>query len=389
MEKKPIRWLHAVLLIGCLGLLGFSGLILARNLDCSSPGPEAVARPTVTAAAAMRYRGLAVQVQNGYRPVEYYGPVFREIAGLGANTVLLCAAGFMEHAESQQIYLEARKMPSRDEFKTIVHDAKQNGLQVIVMPIILLSKPRGSEWRGVIKPPDWDEWWDQYREFIRYFCDIARDGGADGLMVGSELVSTEKFTEKWNGIIELARDHFYGGKLGYSANWDHYKPIKFWHKLDFVGMTSYYTLADRKDPAVEDIVGRWQPIRDEVLGWQREVGKPLIFTEVGWCSQEGAATAPWNYYQNQQATAAGHEEQRRLYEAFLRVWDNAPGIAGVVWWDWSGEPGGAADYGYTPKGKPAQEVLRGWFARYNASEQAAEAQVAEKRDEGTPKAATP
>jgi hypothetical protein len=375
--------------IVCLGALGFSGLILASNLDCSKPEHEAVLPRAAASVAPMRYRGLAVQAQNGFRPIEYYGPIFHDIAGLGANTVLLCAAGFMEHAESQQIFLEARKMPSREEFKTIIRMAKKENLQVILMPIILLSKPRGSEWRGVIKPPDWDEWWDEYREFIKYFCEIAREGGADGLMVGSELVSTEKFTEKWNGIIDLAREQFYGGKLGYSANWDHYKPIKFWHKLDFVGMTSYYTLADKKDPSVEDIVARWEPIRDEVLGWQREVGKPLIFTEVGWCSQEGAATAPWNYFQNQKATVAGHEEQRRLYEAFLKVWDDAPGVAGVIWWDWSGEPGGSDDFGYTPKGKPAEQVLRDWFAKYNNVATDGEAQVAEKRAAGTPKAATP
>jgi hypothetical protein len=371
-----------------LGVLGFSGLILASSLDCSSSEREAAPPPPAAKSAGIQYRGVAVQAQNGYQPVEYYTPVFREIAGLGANTVLLCAAGFMEHAESQQIFLEARKMPSREEFKTIVREAKRDGLQVIVMPIVLLAKPRGSEWRGVIKPPDWDEWWDEYREFITYFCDIARDGGADGLMVGSELVSTEKFTEKWNGIIDLAREHF-PGKLGYSANWDHYKPIRFWHKLDFVGMTSYYTLADKKDPSVDDIVARWQPIKDEVLGWQREIGKPLIFTEVGWCSQEGAATAPWNYFQNQKATAAGHEEQRRLYEAFLRVWGDAPGISGIIWWDWSGEPGGPNDFGYTPKGKPAEDVLRGWFAQNNSPPTDTEAQVAENRGEVTPKPATP
>lgn len=375
--------------IGLLAALGFSGLILASNFECAKATHDPVpSRPAATA-TGVRYRGIAVQAQNSYRPIEFYGQIFRDISNLGANTVLLCAAGFMEHAEAQQIFLEARKMPSREEFKTIIGMAKKEGLEVILMPIVLLSKPRGSEWRGVIKPPDWDEWWDDYREFIKYFCEIAREGGAHGLMVGSELVSTEKFTEKWNGVIELAREHFHGGKLGYSANWDHYKPIRFWHKLDFIGMTSYYTLADKKDPSVEEIVERWQPIREEVLGWQREIGKPLIFTEVGWCSQEGAATAPWNYFQNQKATPAGHEEQRRLYEAFLKAWDNAPGVAGVIWWDWSGDPGGPDDFGYTPRGKPAEDVLRDWFAKYNGRDGADEAQVAEKPSEGTPKAATP
>jgi len=349
------------------GLAGLGGVLVARRLETALPVGQAPA-PAAQRVADMQYRGLAVQVQSSYEPLEHYQKLFREIAELGANAVLLSTAGFMEHAESQQIYLEARKIPSRQDFKQIVRAARQEGLQVILMPIILLSRPRGSEWRGVIRPPDWDDWWRQYREFMIYFCEIAREGGADALMVGSELVSTEKFTERWLEIIALAREHFYGAKLGYSANWDHYRPVKFWDQLDFIGMTSYYTLADHECPTVEEIVARWQPIYEEVTAWRRSVGKPLLFTEVGWCSQEGAATAPWNYYHNQKATAEGHEEQRRLYEAFLRVWDGTPGIAGVIWWEWTAEPGGPNDFNYTPRNKPAENVLRDWFARRRAAE---------------------
>ncbi|RMF76353.1 MAG: hypothetical protein D6744_12415, partial [Planctomycetota bacterium] len=83
--------------------------------------------------------------------------------------------------------------------------------------------------------------------------------------------------------------------------------------------------------------------------------------------QEGAATAPWNYYQNMKATPAGHEEQRRLYEAFLRAWDGADGLAGVIWWEWTDAPGGGEDFNYTPRGKPAEKVLRRWFQQTRAA----------------------
>ena len=112
-------------------------------------------------------------------------------------------------------------------------------------------------------------------------------------------MSTERSTERWVTLIEAVRPRFYGGELGYSANWDHYRPVEFWDRLDFIGMTSYYTLADEKNPTVAEIVEKWQPIKRDILAWQRRIGKPILLTEVGWCSQEGAATAPWNYYQNQ------------------------------------------------------------------------------------------
>ncbi|MCG3126132.1 MAG: hypothetical protein CHACPFDD_00962 [Phycisphaerae bacterium] len=333
---------------------GCSAALLALTLRAAgdSPTPHA---------DGLRYRGVAVQMQTGFGPYDTYMPLIREIAELGADTVLLSTPALMEHARGQAIFIDVRKTPAPDEFKRIIRDSKALGLKVVIMPIILLSHPRGSEWRGVIEPPNWDDWFRQYREFIAHFADVAREGGADVLMVGSELVSTEKYTAQWVRVIELARQHF-PGQLGYSANWDHYKPIQFWDKLDLVGMTSYYKLADRQNPDIDEIVAKWKPVHDEITAWQRKIGKPLVLTEVGWCSQSGAATAPWNYYQNMKATPEGHEEQRRLYEGFARVWDGTPGLAGVIWWEWTASPGGIADFGYTPKAKPAERVLRDWFA---------------------------
>jgi hypothetical protein len=322
-----------------------------------TPPPE-----MTTDGRALPYRGLAIQVASGYQPLETYGPLLDEVAALGANTALLSVAGYMEHAQTQSIYIDARKVPARADLRALIARARDNGLHVFLMPIVLLENPRGNDWRGVIDPPSWDIWWEEYRAFVLYFADIAREAGAHGLIVGSELISTEKQTERWVRLIDEIRPRFYGGVLGYSANWDHYRPVQFWDHLDFVGMTSYYKLADGPLPTVAEIVERWQPIKRDILAWQRRIERPILFTEVGWCSQAGAATAPWNYYQDQNATPGALEEQRRLYEAFIRVWDDTPEIMGAIWWEWDNSPGGPGDYGYTPKRKPAEALLRQWFA---------------------------
>jgi len=321
-------------------------------------GPPHDPRPIGTS-----FHGMAIQLARGPDAAETYIPLLREIAALGGNAVLLAPAAQMEHARAQSIFIDQRMTPSREAWRQIGAEARRLGLRVLVMPVVLLKHPRGSEWRGVIDPPDWSKWWEDYRSFITYFADIANDIGADGFMVGSELVSTEKYTSEWVKTIELVRQHYPNGLLGYSANWDHYEPVKVWDRLDFIGMTSYYTLADARNPSVEKIVEKWTPIRDRILAWRARTGRPLLLTEVGWCSQEGAAQYPWNYYQNQSATPAGHEEQRRLYEAFMRVWQDAPGMAGVIWWELTPNAGGDTDYGYTPKDKPAEKLLRGWFER--------------------------
>lgn len=317
--------------------------------------------------SAIPWRGMAIQLTRGPDALTVYRPLVREVAELGANTLLLCVAGQMEHARSQAIYVDARGTPSRDDLLVLIAVAREERLNVVLMPIVLLKHPRGSEWRGVIDPPDWERWWRDYRDFIQYFAEIAERGGVEAFLVGSELVSTERHAEEWETTIRTARAQYTKGLLGYSANWDHYKPIKFWHLLDFIGLTTYYTLADRKNPTMTQIVERWQTWRNEILAWRAVVDKPLILTEVGWCSQEGAATAPWNYYKNMKATPAGHEEQRRLYEAFLQAWDPTPELLGVCWWEWTPAPGGPDDYNYTPRNKPAEQVLRRWFAEQKAS----------------------
>ncbi|MBK8915474.1 MAG: hypothetical protein IPM64_12920 [Phycisphaerales bacterium] len=317
-------------------------------------------QPVLPPIGVLEYRGVALQLQTGHAVIETFLPALREIAELGADTVLLCPAGFMEHAEAQAIFIEARQTPTADELRRLIEAARQLRLRVIVMPLLLLTHPRGSEWRGMIEPPEWPEWWEAYREFILHFADAAAAGGADAFMVGSELVSTERNRGEWLRVIDAVRARF-SGRLGYSANWDHYRPVSFWDRLDFAGVTTYNTLADRDLPTVDELVERWRPIRQRLFDFQREINRPLLLTEVGWCSQKGAARAPWNYYRNQKVTPEGLEEQRRLYEAFIRAFPAQPGFGGVIWWEWTPGGGGPKDFGYSPRGKPAERELREWF----------------------------
>ncbi len=340
---------------------------------CETSNQPAQAADEQTSKEPVEWRGMAIQLRQGPGALENYRPLVGEVAELGADTLLLSVAGYMEHARSQAIYIDARQTPSREDVMALIREARKNDLRTVLMPIVLLKHPRGSEWRGVIDPPSWDQWWKDYRDFIKYFADIAREAQAEAFIVGSELVSSEKHTSEWETTVYTARAHFREGKLGYSANWDHYKPVEFWHMLDFIGMTSYYTLADKKNPSIDEIAARWRPIHKEIMDWRQEVGKPLLLTEVGWCSQEGAAMSPWNYYQNMQATPAGLEEQRRLYEAFLQVWDGSPGLLGVIWWEWTDAPGGPGDFDYTPRNKPAEQVLRRWYAEGRPASRPADA----------------
>ncbi|MBX3397005.1 MAG: hypothetical protein KF841_16745 [Phycisphaerae bacterium] len=334
----------------------------------------AVIEPTPSTAPARlplsngQFRGMAIQLHGGDDVYENYHRLIPEVAELGADTVLFVVHGWQTHAGSLDLHLSPQRTAAAKDFGRLLDLAALHGLRRIVMPIVLLKNPRGGEWRGKIAPPghDWDAWFSRYRQFMVHWADLCEKHNVEVLMVGSELIKAEAYTSRWRETIQEIRQHF-RGKLGYSSNWDHYQTDKigFWGDLDYVGMTTYYKLAHGPNPEIGEIDANWDRIKREILAFQKEVNKPILFTEVGWCSQEGAAKEGWNYYAKQEATEGGRQEQARLYQSFMKAWTDEPCVGGIIWWEWDRSEGGKADYNYTPRGKLAETILRMWFANRN------------------------
>jgi len=360
-------------------IMTFAVLLAAWRLGAPGQGAAGKAsaaaqkRPALVSRGG-RFRGMAIQLHGGPRVYDTYHRLIPEVADLGADTVLFVVHGWQTHGGSLDLHIDPQRSAGAEGLGKLLDLAAARGLRRILMPVVLLSQPRNGEWRGKIVPPghDWDAWFKRYRRFIVHFAKIAERHDVEVLMVGSELIKSEAYTQRWRETIQEVRQH-YRGKLGYSANWDHYQTNKigFWPELDYVGVTSYYELAKGPNPALEEIDAKWAAIKKDINAFQREIRKPIIFTEVGWCSQEGAAHEGWNYYANQKATDAGRKEQAILYKSFLKAWANEPGVGGIIWWEWDTSAGGDGDYGYTPRGKPAEAVLRRWFAEKPGPDQAA------------------
>jgi hypothetical protein len=341
-----------------------------------------------------RYHGFAVQIHNRALLADFKKCI-NDLADLGADTVMLSAAAYQENGASSTIAILHHSAPTQADLAELIGLAKSRGMRTIFMPVVLLDNPRGTEWRGKITPTDPDRWWSDYREFIRYYAEAAHNAGADLFMVGSELNRMETSTGRWRNLIGFLRKNYPRMKLGYSANWDRYWKVAFWNEskpgandgLDFAGCTSYYELARKSDavPSVDTIVQGWQDYtstdetrhhyRDKLIAWQRTIGKPVIFTEIGYFSKRGTAYEPWNYC-SEEKQAYSEEEQANCYQAFLKVWgDPTPqgeGVArrsprdilgGMLFWEWNDGPGGPKDDGYTPKGKQAEQVIRDYFAK--------------------------
>ena len=68
----------------------------------------------------------------------------------------------------------------------------------------------------------------------------------------------------------------------------------FWEKLDFVGIDAYFPLTEKNDPTTEELIAGWQRHAEEIEQWlkQKQLDKPVVFTEIGYCSADGTNTQP-------------------------------------------------------------------------------------------------
>jgi len=90
--------------------------------------------------------------------------------------------------------------------------------------------------------------------------------------------------------------------------------------------------------------------------WQ----KPVLLTEIGYRSIDGANMRPWDWETPGEIDLA---EQALCYNAVIQTFGEKAWFGGIYWWNWEPDPsmGGPTDKGYTPQGKPAEEVLKRWY----------------------------
>ena len=132
---------------------------------------------------AERVTSMAIQIHGAADAVPRYAPLMSEIADLGANAVLISVSGYQRHAATSLIWNDSEKTPREEDVGELVRAARAAGLRVVLMPKILLSEPRGTEWRGRIQPNSWDEWFDRYRRWIVQWARLAEQADAEVFMV--------------------------------------------------------------------------------------------------------------------------------------------------------------------------------------------------------------
>lgn len=291
------------------------------------------------------------------------GAALRQLATTGANTVTFVPLWFMPDISSTTIR-RTQQTASDESLIWAINEARALGLNVVIKPQVEVDT---GEWRALIKPSDPNAWFANYHALITYYADLAQTHGVRALCVGSELLSMSTnatYEGKWRALIADVRQRF-GGALTYSANWgtfeyEEFPRIPFWDALDYLGVSAYFYVSNTNTPTVAGMVQRWDEWRATKLEpFQQQWNKPLIFTEVGYRSVDGAARMPWDYGMPGPLDLA---EQQAAWEALFQSWSGTPWFAGGWFWSWSVDSTSAATTtGYEVQNKPAQLTISDWF----------------------------
>lgn len=284
-----------------------------------------------------------------------YGALLDEIRAHGATDVLIALSWYQDDVRAHEMRPRPGFSPSTKTLERTLAQARAKGLRVAVLPIVRLTHRTRDEWRGRIAPTAGvDAWFVNYRAYLMEVATIAARHDVGRLSVGSELLSLERHEDLWRALIDDVRGVF-RGKLLYSANWDHFEPIRFWDALDEVGVTAYFELAgDDQTRDRSSFVSAWTRPRIDLLRLKRTTNKPLLLTEIGYPSRTTAAMAPWDETRRAPVDVA---LQATLYDAFCESFRGQAVVDGFYFWNWFGF-GGPDDTTYTPRNKPASERMR-------------------------------
>jgi hypothetical protein len=326
----------------------------------------ALALVCVAAEAAPKQKGVAyahsLKNDRGYGSASSLASL-KALKALGANAVSITPFGFQRSSSDLAVRWFHNGAPGIDETDERVvagiRQAHQVGLSVMMKPHIWLRPP---DWPGSIEHSTdeaWSAWFASYSDFILHYARMAQAERVEWLCIGNELQKTSGREVEWRRLIAAVRS-VYRGKITYGANFEEVEKVPFWKEVDAIGVSAYFLLVEAKTPSVASLRTAWRPLERKLAALSTTHGRPVIFTEIGYRSADGAAWKQWEIARDAVINATA---QKNAYEAFfLEVWPEK-WLAGAYLWKWESYVPDASrgDNQYAFEGKPAEKIVRKFY----------------------------
>jgi hypothetical protein len=319
-------------------------------------------------------RGITIgPIENVLHPGRGYGTdafaaSVDEARRMGARWVSLTPFGRVWDLEPGGISLSFEQPfeANRHAVERAIKSAHAAGLKVLLVPHLWVET---GDWRGEIDPGSdaaWQKWADAYRTFLLTWATVAEESSADMLSVGVELRSwvTTTRAPSFSRIVRDVRKR-YRGLLTYASNWDDVEQNVILGEIDVIGVNAFFPLSLTPGSGLPELLagGRGVATRLHALAelWQ----KPIVFTEFGYTTRTDPAVRPWEWPDRLKDVHVNELAQADAYRALLGGLLDETWFAGFFVWRMYADPtdlSQEAEWGFSPRGKLAEIVLREAFA---------------------------
>ena len=354
---------------------------------------------------------------QGFAYVDYYNGGYENADSLsslvttGANAIETTFEYGID-PKTDTVYADSNYTDSLTAIGSTIKEAVGDGLSVMVRPLIdflnaadLTGTPYSvGEWRTYYNPgaagtTAANGFFASYKTMLLQYAKVGAANGATSLCIGTELdqITGPAYKSYWDNIISTLQTDYPTLKLTYAADWDDDQSpwteggsglvkgtgnlatqVSFASELDYLGIDDYAPISDAAKPTLAELIAGWtQKPTDatslKVTGGQSlisyfesvaaAVGKPLLFTELGYESATDAASSPAGSSTNKYDPAL----QSLLYQAFFKAWQQAgnASLTGVYFWNWdpnAAEVGPGNGANFSPQGLPAQTEITSAFS---------------------------
>ncbi len=302
-------------------------------------------------------------------PREFKNEPFKEIKKINADWVAIMPYAF-SNENSSEVHFDHDKQwwgERKEGVIKCIELARGNNLRIFLKPHVWV---RNQGWTGdfsLSNESDWKAWEKNYSNYIISFAKLADSLNVEAFCVGLEFKhAVRERPEFWLKLIEQVRG-VYSGKLAYAANWDNYKNIRFWDKVDFIGINAYFPLSMEATPSVEQLRELWLKEKNLLSALSKRYHKPIVFTEFGYRSIDSGAGNQWELEHHRKSSkAANFTIQENAYQALFETFWNEPWFLGGFLWKWYPElteEYTADNTDYTPQGKPVEKIITAWYKK--------------------------
>lgn len=273
---------------------------------------------------------------------------------LAASHVILPITVTQAHPQSTKIDWQSDNVLIDAEVKGMIAYTQGIGLKVILKPMVNVAD---GTWRAHINffdydvpcEPTWSQWFDSYREYLNHYAKLAEETGCVMLVIGCELVNSDRREAQWRETISQIRQH-YNGLLTYNCDKYQENNLTWWDAVDVISSSGYYP------------IDKWEQELDRIEQVVNHYQKPFFFCEVGCPSREGSQYLPndWSFSGEVSMIA-----QSRWFEKMFTACDKRNWIQGFGIWDWKARlysrEMALKDDDYGVYGKPAAAIIREFY----------------------------